>query len=39
MTNTPGSPSGDQKPNTPGNQQQNQTNPPKPAEKPAEQQK
>jgi hypothetical protein len=39
MTDTPKSPSGDQKPNTPGNQQQNQTNPPKPADKPAEQQK
>jgi hypothetical protein len=28
MTDTPKSPSGDQKPNTPGNQQQSQTNPP-----------
>jgi len=39
MTNSPGSASGDQKPNTPANPQQNQANPPKPAEKPAEQQK
>jgi hypothetical protein len=40
MTNVPGSASNDQKPNTPATpQQQNQTNPPKPADKPAEQQK
>ena len=39
MTNVPGSASGDQKPNTPANPQQNQTNPPKPAQKQAEQQK
>jgi hypothetical protein len=39
MTNAPSPASGDQKPNTPGNQQQNQTNPPKPADKPVEQQK
>jgi hypothetical protein len=39
MTNAPSSGSGDQKPNTPVNPQQNQTNPPKPADKPAEQQK
>jgi hypothetical protein len=37
MTNSPGAASGDQKP--PANPQQNQTNPPKPTEKPAEQQK
>jgi hypothetical protein len=39
MTNVPGSASGDQKPNTPANPQQNQTNQPKPADKPGEQQK
>jgi hypothetical protein len=39
MSNAPGLGSGDQKPNTPVNPQQNQTNPPKSAEKPAEQQK
>jgi hypothetical protein len=39
MTNVPGSASGDQKPSTPATPQQNQTNAPKPAEKPAEQQK
>jgi hypothetical protein len=39
MTNAPAPGSGDQKPNAPVNPQQNQTNPPKPAEKPAQQQK
>jgi hypothetical protein len=39
MTNAPGSTSSDQKPNMPANPQQNQTNPPKPADKPADQQK
>jgi hypothetical protein len=39
MTNTPGPTSGDQKPNSPANPQQNQANPPKPADKPADQQK
>jgi hypothetical protein len=38
MTNTPVS-SNEQKPNTPANPQQNQANPPKPADKPSEQQK
>lgn len=38
MTNTPVA-SSDQKPNMPATPQQNQTNPPKPADKPAEQQK
>jgi hypothetical protein len=39
MTNASGSAPGDQKPNAPANPQQNQTIPPKPAQKPAEQQK
>ncbi len=38
MTNTPVA-SNDQKPVKPANPQQNQSNPPKPANKPAEQQK
>ena len=38
MTNTPVA-SNEQKPGTPTNPQQGQSNPPKPAEKPAEQQK
>lgn len=38
MTNTPVG-SNEQKPNTPPNPQQNQTNAPKPADKPSEQQK
>jgi hypothetical protein len=40
MTDTPGSMSNEQKPVTPPNpQQQTQTTPPKPADKPSEQQK
>jgi hypothetical protein len=38
MTNSPVA-SNEQKPATPANPQQNQTNPPKPADKPAQQQK
>jgi hypothetical protein len=39
MTNTPNTVSGDQKPATPANPQQQTQNPPKPADKPSEQQK
>jgi hypothetical protein len=40
MTNTPVSNSADEKPSSPATpQQQTQTNPPKPADKPSEQQK